>query len=143
MSKTTNATTIATTNSALSLKAKQFTNGNTEGIELYFSAKPDYKVIGDLKKHGFRWHSQKECWFRRVDANVLKYVASLNQSINGAKAPKATAKAQPKAESKAKAQTSKKSEKKSDVNAELLKEVERLQKLIAEQNAVIAKILEK
>lgn len=136
-----NQSTQTATTATISLKAKQFTNGNTEGIELYFSAKPDYKVIGDLKKHGFRWHSQKECWFRRVDANVLKYVASLNQSINGA--PAKQEKPEAKAKATAKAQTSKKSEKKSDVNAELLKEVERLQKLIAEQNAVIAKILDK
>lgn len=141
MSKT---TTIATTNATanLSLKAKQFSNGNTEGIELYFSAKPDYKVIGDLKKHGFRWHSQKECWFRRIDADVLKYVASLNQSINGKSEPKAEVKTQSKPKATAKAQTSKKSDAK-NVNAELLKEVERLQELIAQQNAVIAKLLDK
>lgn len=88
-----------------------FKNGDVQGFELYFDAKPNAKVLRTLRDARFRWHAGKKCWYARQNEATAKAVKSISKAFEpkaDAKAseapkdaPKASAKAQPKADKKA------------------------------------------
>ncbi len=45
---------------------KIVTNEEKQGEELYFKDKPDYEIIKDLKRNGYKWHNTKKCWYRKL-----------------------------------------------------------------------------
>lgn len=52
-------------------------NQEHAGIELSFSSKPPQEAIDQLKKHGFRWHSQKKLWFAKHTPERYLFAANL------------------------------------------------------------------
>jgi len=46
---------------------KILTNEEHQGEELYFDNKPIPDIITTLKENGYRWHRQKNCWYRKLD----------------------------------------------------------------------------
>lgn len=47
-------------------------NQDHNGIELYFSEKPNSDVMNALKANGWRWHNVKKCWYNRQTAETMK-----------------------------------------------------------------------
>lgn len=52
-------------------------NQDHNGIELYFSEKPNSSVINALKESGWRWHNGKKCWYNRQTAETLKQAEAI------------------------------------------------------------------
>lgn len=53
------------------IKVRYEFNVKHNGIELYFSSKPDAGVLLQLKSNGWRWHRAKECWYNiKNDENI-------------------------------------------------------------------------
>lgn len=48
-------------------ECKVVTNEEKQGEELYFNEKPTSEVIEILKVNCYKWHRQKQCWYRRLD----------------------------------------------------------------------------
>lgn len=42
-------------------------NEEHQGEELYFNEKPTVDVIAILKENCYRWHRQKQCWYRKLE----------------------------------------------------------------------------
>lgn len=53
------------------------TNKKYNGLEIYFTKKPDYNVIEQLKNHHFRWHKIKQCWFATATDDNKKFITEL------------------------------------------------------------------
>jgi len=49
---------------------KEVINEEKQGIELYFETIPTYEERKILKKNGYRWHNQKNCWY--IKENKIK-----------------------------------------------------------------------
>jgi len=52
-------------------------NKEYNGLELYFAAKPDQKIIVRLKSAYFRWHKVKKCWFAKNTEPNQAFIKSL------------------------------------------------------------------
>lgn len=39
-------------------------NEEKNGIELYFETIPTVEERNELKTNGYKWHSQKKCWYK-------------------------------------------------------------------------------
>ena len=46
---------------------KIITNEKKQGEELYFKQKPQYDIIKELKKNGYKWHNTKKCWYKKLN----------------------------------------------------------------------------
>ena len=42
-------------------------NEEKQGEELYFDEKPTTDIISTLKENCYRWHRQKQCWYRKLE----------------------------------------------------------------------------
>lgn len=42
-------------------------NEEHQGEELYFEEKPTAEIISALKENCYRWHRQKQCWYRKLE----------------------------------------------------------------------------
>lgn len=54
-------------------------NVEKKGIELYFNGKPSQEIRDILKNAGFRWHSQKKCWYAKESEKTLDATNKVNQ----------------------------------------------------------------
>ncbi|AKO91936.1 hypothetical protein BEH_07375 [Priestia filamentosa] len=52
-------------------------NEELNGIELFFSAKPQKEVLSNLKENGFRWSNFKKCWYTKQSEKAFQVVNSL------------------------------------------------------------------
>ena len=52
-------------------------NNEHNGIEIYFSRKPDQCVIESLKAARWRWHNLKKCWYNRNDNVNLEFAQNI------------------------------------------------------------------
>lgn len=68
-------------------------NAEKQGIELYFTEKPDEQIRETLKAAGYRWHNVKKCWYAKESAETLaaaeKLVTVKKASKKAAAAPAA------------------------------------------------------
>ena len=46
-------------------------NNELNGIEVYFSTKPDQSIIDVLKENKWRWNRAKKCWYTKQSENSL------------------------------------------------------------------------
>jgi hypothetical protein len=53
-------------------------NEELNGIELYFTSKPEQTVLSNLKSNGFRWSGFKKCWYTKQSEKAFKIVNNLN-----------------------------------------------------------------
>ncbi|MED3562283.1 LPD29 domain-containing protein [Bacillus xiapuensis] len=56
-------------------------NEELNGIELYFTSKPDQNVLSNLKSNGFRWSSFKKCWYTKQSEKAFNIANSLIGNI--------------------------------------------------------------
>ena len=56
----------------LKTKYEEKINEEKHGIELYFNDIPTREEREHLKSDNFKWHSQKKCWYKRLDNNGKK-----------------------------------------------------------------------
>lgn len=52
-------------------------NQDHNGIELYFSEKPNSATLEVLKANGWRWHNGKKCWYNRQTAETMKQAEAI------------------------------------------------------------------
>lgn len=52
-------------------------NSTRHGIEIYFEKRPKEEVLDELRKKGWRWQHQKQCWYTRVTTESLFLAMSL------------------------------------------------------------------
>lgn len=55
-------------------------NEELNGIELYFSNKPQQEVLNNLKSNGFRWSGFKKCWYTKQSEKALQVANSLTNN---------------------------------------------------------------
>lgn len=54
-------------------------NEERDGLELYFSEKPEMKVINFLKENHFRWHNVKKCWYNHNNNKTVECIKELQK----------------------------------------------------------------
>lgn len=108
-----------------------FKNGDVQGFELYFDAKPNAKVLRTLRDARFCWHSVKKCWYARQNKATAKAVKAISKAFEPkAEASKADApKDAPKASAKAQTKSEKKAQTKATAEPKALTVDERLDRL--------------
>lgn len=52
-------------------------NEEKNGVEIYFSDKPDQKILESLKANGFRWSRYKKCWYAKQNENTISLAKNL------------------------------------------------------------------
>jgi len=63
-------------------------NHEHNGIEIYFSVRPEQSVINKLKLHRWRWHSQRRLWYNKQSDDTLALAQSIaNMNIQPAPIP--------------------------------------------------------
>ncbi|MEG1603565.1 MAG: hypothetical protein RR340_08115 [Cloacibacillus sp.] len=68
-------------------------NQEHNGIELYFTEKPDEAVRVKIKDAGYRWHNSKKCWYAKDTADTRKAAAKINADLTNMPADIAEGKA--------------------------------------------------
>jgi hypothetical protein len=56
-------------------------NEELNGIELYFTSKPDQNVLTNLKSNGFRWSGFKKCWYTKQSDKAFKIANNLTNNV--------------------------------------------------------------
>lgn len=54
-------------------------NAEFDGVEVYFPSKPSEETRTALKVAGFRWHSQKKCWYGKRTEERLQALRKIEQ----------------------------------------------------------------
>lgn len=54
------------------MSTKVLYNTELNGIEIYFSEKPEKTIINNLKENGFRWSGYKSCWYAKQSEKTIK-----------------------------------------------------------------------
>ena len=50
-------------------------NNKCNGVEIYFSSKPEEKILLELKEKRWRWYAKKECWYNYQSVeNILEAI---------------------------------------------------------------------
>jgi hypothetical protein len=52
-------------------------NNELNGIEVYFSTKPDQSIIDVLKENKWRWNRAKKCWYTKQSENSLNFAKEI------------------------------------------------------------------
>lgn len=78
------------------MNAKMMINEEFNGIEIYFNNKPNEEIRNELKANGYRWHSQKKCWYAKNTPARLNI--AMNYTVTNIEEMAAIAKAEPKTE---------------------------------------------
>lgn len=55
-------------------------NNELNGIEVYFSSKPEQSIIENLKTNKFRWSGFKKCWYAKQSEKTFRFVNSLTDN---------------------------------------------------------------
>lgn len=58
---------------------KELENKEKHGIELYFETKPTEEERNYLKNNGYKWHSVKKCWYKRIRNSNSKEIRTQNE----------------------------------------------------------------
>jgi hypothetical protein len=58
---------------------KEVKNEEKQGIELYFDTIPTRAEREELKNNGYKWHSVKKCWYKRIADNKSKNIKTQNE----------------------------------------------------------------
>jgi hypothetical protein len=56
-------------------------NEELNGIELYFTSKPEQEVLTNLKSNGFRWSGYKKCWYTKQSDKAFKIANNLTNNV--------------------------------------------------------------
>lgn len=57
-------------------------NPEFDGVEVYFPGKPSEATRSALKAAGYRWHSQKKCWYARNTEKNLQALRSIESGLS-------------------------------------------------------------
>jgi len=63
-------------------------NKELNGVELYFSDKPEETIRNILKENKFRWSKYKKCWYAKQNSNTLKLAEKLTSNSEIITTPK-------------------------------------------------------
>ncbi len=66
----------------VTVKTDYATNNMEPKVEIYFSSKPDAKVLADLKNNRWWWITKKKCWSKRFNKNNLDFAMNLSNTFN-------------------------------------------------------------
>jgi hypothetical protein len=72
----------ASSSDGSSITASVVINEEKDGVEIYFTKKPDDETITKLKGHGFRWSKYNKCWYKRRTPVVERFAKSIADNIN-------------------------------------------------------------
>ena len=59
---------------------KMVINEELNGVELYFTNKPEQTIINTLKSNGFRWSGKKFCWYAKQNEKTLLLAQTITES---------------------------------------------------------------